>query len=602
MAAAERARYDALLQVIADTISSGNTPPSVWSDEISRLENEHPDWVTHAPPPPPVAMAVPPPPPPPPTQPPRAAAPLRPGERVSILIDDDMERIAKEVLAVWGARFVAFSAGGKLYEIQTNEAQKLPFLTSEPDAPRLLPVGSSRARALAGRECSFAKEKTSEKDGHESIPQLPPDWLGPAIVTRPDHPKIPVITGLAQAPTLRRDGALIHEPGYDTSTGIYLVSDLKVSIPEAPTKQDAEHARAKLLDLVSDFDFVSEAGEDVWLAGLLSMACRHTYNGPTPIIIVDASKRGSGKTMLVDIASVIATGITASRMFYTDDDTEMDKRITSLALAGEQIVLIDNIVGKLASAPLDAALTSDSYRGRTLGKLEMTQAVPMKIVWWATGNGIIVGADTARRSLLARLAPMSEHPEDRTGPRPGQAWKYPDPVEHARANRAELLGHALTLVRAYILAGRPKQQLLPMGSFTAWSSVIRAAIVYAGGTDPCLTIKELRAVDVQEQALLAMVQCWPVPDDRMTTTTDLVEWADTTFGKEDMSVRSPWRSALLEWCPAKNGDLPTPRELGYALRGVRDAIIGEFRIQSGEHSKNGVPWSRTRIIATPVIS
>jgi hypothetical protein len=62
-----------------------------------------------------------------------------------------------------------------------------------------------------------------------------------------------------------------------------------------------------------------------------------TFNGPVPIIIIDASMKGAGKSKLADLVSVIAAGMKASRMFYTEDDVEMDKRITALALAGEQI-------------------------------------------------------------------------------------------------------------------------------------------------------------------------------------------------------------------------------------------------------------------------
>ncbi len=523
-----------------------------------------------------------------------------------VTVDEDMEGVVKKVLAVWSSRFCVFQAGGKLFEIQTDKSKDLKFLACEPGTPRLLQVGIARARSLASRECEFGQEKTT-KDGTSTLSVcLPPDWLGSAVVTRPTFEDIPIIAALAQAPTLRRDGAVIHEKGYDVSTGIYLASDLKVNVPDFPTQTDAAVAMTRILDLVSDFDFVNPAGKSVWACGLLSVAARHTFNGPVPIIIIDAAKRGSGKTMLADVASMIATGVKASRMFYTDDDVEMDKRITSLALAGEQTVLIDNIVGTLASPPLDAALTSDSYKGRILGKSEMTPAMPMKIVWFATGNGLIIGADTSRRAIIARLEPSTDHPEDRTGPRPGQVWRYPDLLGYVLEHRAELLGYALTVVKAYILAGRPNMQLTPMGSFEAWSNTIRSAIVFAGAEDPCATVKDARAADLQDHALRTMVECWPVADTLEVTAPTLIQWAtvDPPPGADMITraafdgtrtLREMWRNALLEWLPAKKSDLPSARDLGYALRSIKGSIIGNYKIEAGIPLRSGIPWQRKRV-------
>jgi putative DNA primase/helicase len=334
----------------------------------------------------------------------------------------------------------------------------------------------------------------------------------------------------------------------------------------------------------------------VRLAGLLSIACRHTFTGPAPIFIIDASKRGSGKTMLADLASIITTGNYAPKMFYTHDDVEMDKRISSLAIAGDAMVLIDNIVGKLASPPLDAALTSTSYRGRVLGKSEMTPALSMKIVWFATGNGLIIGADTARRALFARLEPPVDHPEDRTGPRAGETWKYPDPLAYAKANRASLLGDALTVVAAFIQAGRQVPKFAPMGSFEGWSNTIRASIVAAGGEDPCTTIKEARAADLDELALRTLIEHWPATE--AVPASELIERATIPIGDPLVAPsKKAWRNALLGWLPAKPGTLlPTARELGYALRGIKDAIIGNFKIH-GTPEKNGILWERIRVNA-----
>jgi hypothetical protein len=220
----------------------------------------------------------------------------------------------------------------------------------------------------------------------------------------------------------------------------------------------------------------------------------------------------------------------------------------------------------------------------------------MKIVWFATGNGMIIGADTARRALLARLEPSVDHPEDRTGPKPGETWKYPDPLGYAKANRASLLGDALTIVAAFIQSGRQVPSFAPMGSFEGWSNTIRAAIVSAGGEDPCATIKDAREADLDDFALRTLVDAWP--SNAPLTAADLIEHANIPLGDPTAAPsKKAWRNALLGWLPPKGGaQLPTARDLGYQLRSIKDAIVGNFKI-CGKFEKNGVLWSRIRVNA-----
>jgi hypothetical protein len=64
---------------------------------------------------------------------------------------------------------------------------------------------------------------------------------------------------------------------------------------------------------------------------------------------------------------------------------------------------------------------------------------------------------------------------------------------HVRANRAALLSAALTILRAWHVAGRPKHGLAPWGSFEGWSAVVREAVVFAGLPDPGETRAALQA-------------------------------------------------------------------------------------------------------------
>jgi putative DNA primase/helicase len=89
-------------------------------------------------------------------------------------------------------------------------------------------------------------------------------------------------------------------------------------------------------------------------------------------------------------------------MTYTSDREELRKRVTSFVSEGARLALLDNIVGQFGNDVLDAALTATVWKDRLLGT-NQTITAPLQIVWFATGNNIAVGADTARRVLPIRL-------------------------------------------------------------------------------------------------------------------------------------------------------------------------------------------------------
>jgi putative DNA primase/helicase len=375
---------------------------------------------------------------------------------------------------------------------------------------------------------------------------------------------------------MRRDGSILSVPGYDSASGIYLVPAIEIDVASHPARADARRAVDLLLDVVSDFP-AGAAAKSAWLAGVVTVAVRPAIEGPTPMIIVDASTRGAGKSLMVDLAALIATGRLAARMIYSRDNAEVRKVITSIALIGDPMVLLDNVTGELGCPALDAALTADVWRDRVLGSSTMTAELPLRITWWATGNGLLIGADLVRRSLLVRLEPQVERPEERTG------WRYPRLVDHVRRHRAELLGAALTIARAYVVAGSPDLGLRPMGSYERWSDLVRSALVWAGTPDPCDTIGELRASDVRGDALRGALEAWPSTD--LATAAELIDAA---------RPGTAWRTALLEWVPARGGELPTARALGYALRSVRRRIVSGWTIDAAKDRTGTTRWRRVR--------
>ncbi len=490
--------------------------------------------------------------------------------RPQITISTDEPVVIDAAIAALARAPEVYAHGGTIVEIIADAPATRGVIRAGPLA-RIHRSPEPRVRELLARE---ARWLAPVDDGPQ--PAHPPQWTVRAVMARGSWPSLRRLVAVAEAPTLRPDGTILDVPGYDPTTGIYLATGLRLSVPEHPAIDDAHRATATLLDVIADFPIADPAGRSAWLAGLLAVATRPAIEGPVPLGIVDASTRGAGKSLLVDVASVIATGRAAARTTYATDDAEMRKRITALALVGDPLVLLDNVVGELGCASLDAALTGTTWRDRLLGASQMTAELPLRIVWWATGNGLSIGADLARRALLVRLEPMVERPEERRG------WRYPRLLDHLRAARAALLSAALTIVRAYVVAGRPDQGLTPMGSYEAWSDLVRSALVWSGQPDPCETIAEIRAGDSRTDALRRVLDEWPAGDGEPITVAVLLREA---------SRRGAWRDALVEWCPPRGRDpLPTSRALGNRLRGVRRTVIGGKYLDGAGKGRDGVAW------------
>ena len=149
--------------------------------------------------------------------------------------------------------------------------------------------------------------------------------------------------------------------------------------------------------------------------------------------------------MLVDIASILATGHEAGVTAYGDPE-EGEKRLSSILMRGDPIIALDNCEAPLEGVLLNQVLTQHQVELRILGQSKMVSA-QTKAMPTATGNGLIVKGDLIRRSVVGRLDPKCEQPELR-------AFDY-DPIADAKANRGEIVAAALTMLRAYHVAGRP---------------------------------------------------------------------------------------------------------------------------------------------------
>ena len=137
----------------------------------------------------------------------------------------------------------------------------------------------------------------------------PPVWCVAAVACRGTWPSVRYLAGVVECPSLRPDGSVIDQPGWDEDTGLLFEPDQEFPpVPERPTQEDARAAAEKLLALVSDFPFTGAAQRAAWVSAFWTPIARPAIDGPCPMHSVEASCPGAGKTLLADLIGRIVTG------------------------------------------------------------------------------------------------------------------------------------------------------------------------------------------------------------------------------------------------------------------------------------------------------
>lgn len=426
--------------------------------------------------------------------------------------------------------------------------------------------------------------------GEKWVTTDPPGKVAKALKERVGKWRMPVLTGVITAPTMRADGTILATPGYDPATGLILdpAKGVFPKIPEGVNHDDACYAVEVLLELIASFPFVTKNHRAVAISLILTMLVRPVI--PTaPLHAFTAPVMGSGKSLMVDIAHVIAVGRVASVISFTANEEEFEKRLASLLLQGDAIIAIDNIEGTLGGDFLCSLLTQSMVRARILGKSEAPE-LPVNATVTATGNNLILHGDMIRRSLISRIDPQCERPELRVFPF--------DPIERAKAEREKYVAAALTIMLAYQNAGAPPQKT-PLASYGAWSRTVRDALLWAGVDDPVETMSELRADDPKTASLREVMEQWisVFGEGREITARALIDKASEQFTGEfgHMKPRHPdLREALLKVVGVAGAI--NSGKLGAWLRANKNRVINGMVIEPGPQQFGIGTWTIKRRI------
>lgn len=390
--------------------------------------------------------------------------------------------------------------------------------------------------------------------------------------------KLPKLRGAENRPIFRQDGTIFMGPGYDEATRIEVVDCPPMPhIPERPSKADALAGLGQLDELLSEFPLVDGASHSVALSAIITAVAR-SMGAVMPAHVFSAPAAGSGKSLAADIVSMIATGERPAVLAAGHNEEEMDKRLGGALQGGRPLIVIDNVNGPLGGDFLCQLIERQSLSIRPLGTSRLLQIENPATIYF-TGNNIRLVGDLTRRVLPCFLDPKLERPELRIFAH--------NPLAMIQADRGRYLAAALTIVRAYIVAGRPGK-LPPLASFEVWSDNIRSALVWLGRDDPLDTMEAARGEDPVTTSLRMLLAAWhEAVGDTPKTTGEIKEAAESVFG----SGKSDLEQALIEVAEGRMGEINAKR-LGHFLTRHNGRIVDGLRLhgQDDGHSKQK-KWS-----------
>lgn len=299
----------------------------------------------------------------------------------------------------------------------------------------------------------------------EDLLSLPPGVLG-----------FPALDGIVNTPLIRDDGSILVDPGYDLQSKLFYSPEPGFRLPciaEHPSTDHIEIAKALLDEMVEGFPFDGPSSKANYIGAILTPVLRPVIAGPTPMAAITAPAAGSGKSLLAEIVSIIATGEPAEMYSMPKDEEEMRKTLTTILASMAQVCVFDNVSRRMDSPDLAKALTESTHADRVF-RTHQAMVLPVRCAWMVTGNNLRVGGDLHRRCYWIRLDAKTSRPELRN------EFRIADLKTWVGAHRSMLLASLFTLARAWFAAGRPRPRLTPLGSFESWSLTIAGILEYVG--------------------------------------------------------------------------------------------------------------------------
>jgi hypothetical protein len=452
----------------------------------------------------------------------------------------------------------------------------------------LEPMQQERMLHRLRRAANFVTVKR-DKDGNESFAHAQvPQWLARDMLEDAEEiGTLPAIRALVAAPVVGPDGTLLTTPGYHADSGLFLaIHDLCLpSWTETgpATREAAREAYGRLMGpdgLFGEFPFARESDRTHAGALLLTMFLRPYISGTAPMILIEAPESRTGKSLLgrslVKIFDPTPAMTDAPTARTTEDaEAEFTKLLGTVLKNGPSTLFLDNIRGMFHSTAMESLLTTtDAWKTRLLGSSTEVTIWPQMLTVVGTSNNAMLNRDMTGRSITVRLDANMERPEER------KDFRVADLERHVTEHRAELIGDVLTILGAWIAAGRPEQTAKAKGGFERWARIVGGVLEFLDAPGFLADEEDRQAfLNPEAAAWKSFVQSW--------------YQAHGTESKQARELLGVASDAGLIDAPehGANFSAGAARSLGKKLQSNRDRIFGGFRIHGRSGRGDILVWS-----------
>jgi hypothetical protein len=481
--------------------------------------------------------------------------------------------------ALGAARIPFYQRGGALVRVCRIKAKTSDKSTIH--VPGIVPVRLPLLRRALGQAAYWER---LNKDG-EVVRIDPPKEVAEQIAEMIEEWPFPPLAGVIGCPSLRPDGSLLDQPGYDQATGLMLENSIRMPpIPMRPSKDQALTALQLLEELLTGFPFSTdylngqtiEASRAVALSQLMTPIVRAAMEA-APMHLTTAPEAGSGKSYLADLTAMLAFGERCPVLALAPREDETEKRLIGAALSGMPIIDIDNASRVLAGDFLAQATERPVLQLRRLGSSEPFR-IDNSFTVIANGNNAAVAADQVRRTLTCRLDANREDPENRE-------FKT-NPLVMIRQNRGKYVAAILTIARAGLEDGL---RLPRIASYEGWSDCVRSPLVWLGCADPAATIAKARDADPVRADRRAVFAAWKdlLGDQKAYVVADLVNHA---------KLSQTLYSALLAVATDKDDNTKiSAARLGKWLKKNEDVVVDKHKLTVDRNDKSRPKWQLTDV-------
>jgi hypothetical protein len=444
--------------------------------------------------------------------------------------------------------------------------------------PETLHVRRTQAASLQCALSEVAALAISARNGEPQSKSIPQDLANMMLKDRARD--FPSLAGIAEWPmvTVGSGQLIMGERGYDETTGLYFDIDPKVKIERVAPEVAWNWLNGELL---RDFPFENDLQRAAALALLLAFMQRPMMK-TCPAFAVVAPQPGTGKTTLLEVASLAIHGAPIIPHAFSHEDEELRKALQALMMAKVPAVLFDNIGrGKaISSDHLSKLITSETAADRVLGSSDMRKEVNSMLIAF-TGNNISFVRDMASRVVVIRLNARTVNPLRRNFAKPDiRLWC----MEH----RSQILS-ALVSIAALADGQRPTGNA---SRFEDYDTVLVRPVQRLLGVD----VRELFTVvdaDVEEDELArdALTVLWNWQQ-QWRGAENAKEWRvrDVVEAINGNGMPEQARGSIKQFCGTMLWEKDALRALGYALRGVKDDYMYHpYRIES-RATKEAARW------------